>query len=262
MNISQISATESLIAVSFISALVFMVIAAISKKALHRKIFGSLLIFCLAALADSKFVYALAVLLIATLITDTEFIENIAAIVFRRKEFWAFRKATVEEIRHKQLQEVEELTRAHKTLAGQLQEDPNVLLRQVQYFEDRALLGLVQSGLFESVDSKIAVASGPDVFVADGVAKRAGCEFLVEVRCGKNSLALNAAALALQNFLDAYRAMHPNRKVRGVIVMPQDLRFVGAQEYLGRDIGLLRYDAGARKFVNQDEFAAWMGSEA
>lgn len=257
MTMLQNLAPSDLAALSFIAASLFMALAAISKKVLHRKMFGSLLIFALAVLADNAAVFTLAILIIATLIADPEFIENIAAIVFRRKAAWSFRKASAEEIRQKQQREADALSQAGKNMA--VPSDRNALLRQIQDFEAGALQALSQCGLFDHVVPQISVASGQDVFVADAVAKRDEREFIVEARCGRNSLALNAAALDLQNFLDTYRFLHPTRKARGLLVMPQDLRLVGAQEYLGRDIGLLKYDAGARRFVNQDEFSAWMG---
>lgn len=82
---------------------IILVITNKFEKGLTVKVIGTLLVLLIALSADNGFVFALSVFVIATLVTDLEFLEKLAAIAWNRKEYWDFKlkDASAAEVRQK-----------------------------------------------------------------------------------------------------------------------------------------------------------------
>jgi uncharacterized protein (UPF0335 family) len=56
------------------------------------KIIGVLLIVVISLFVNNPFIYALSVIIVATLVTELEFIEKVVAILWSQKEYWDYKK--------------------------------------------------------------------------------------------------------------------------------------------------------------------------
>ena len=71
-----------------VALLIGLVLPAIGRPHEHViKLLGSLMVIGLSLIANSAFIYAVSIFIIATLVTDLEFLEKLAAIVWDRKEY-------------------------------------------------------------------------------------------------------------------------------------------------------------------------------
>ena len=94
-----------------ISGVVSLVLIGVRRmEGLAIKLLGSLMVLALAFSAHNAFVYGIAVFIVATLVTELEFLEKLAAIVWNRKEYWQYlaKRASAEKLAAKRQAEVEE----------------------------------------------------------------------------------------------------------------------------------------------------------
>lgn len=61
------------------------------KKSFFTPLVGSLFIVTLALVANNWFVYALSIIIIATLVTELEFLEKVMSLLWDRKYYWDYR---------------------------------------------------------------------------------------------------------------------------------------------------------------------------
>jgi hypothetical protein len=281
MNI-DLSRKENLAGLAFLAALIFATASAVGRKPLHRRLFGAFLIFCLAVFADNGFIYSLAVLLIATLITDLEFLENIAAILWKNKDFWAYRKATASEVNAKLVEEARAQETAEPAVGGlalvghelrnSMDEKSAPRTRSVgvsqwlesmKAFEDEVFNAMAEQELFdnEDIEREMAIDS-PDRrrLIADAVAKRNYTDFIMEIKGSSRASVIRRAELQVRRFMDAYkrRVRGSDREVRAIIVVPANGSVAEVQRRLGDEIGILQYDPKTKQFPNKADFTNWL----
>lgn len=281
MNI-DLSRKENLAGLAFLAALIFSAASAIGKKPLHRRLFGAFLIFCLAVFSDNGFIYSLAILLIATLITDLEFLENIAAILWKNKDFWAYRKATVAEVNAKLIEEaqdqeaVESAVKGSGLLGRELRNSKDEKsapatssvgvpqwLNSMKAFEAAVFKAMAEQGLFDNEDIEREMAiDTPDGrrLIADAVAKRNYTDFIIEIKTSSKAPVIGRAELQVRRFMDAYkrRLRGSDREVRAIIVVPVNGSVTEEQRRLGSEIGILQYDSETKQFPNKGDFTNWL----
>lgn len=66
-----------------------------NKKSFFIPLVGVSFIVVLSLLANNPFIYAIAIIIIATLITELEFLEKLMALLWNRGDYWQFRQVLV-----------------------------------------------------------------------------------------------------------------------------------------------------------------------
>jgi hypothetical protein len=252
----------------------------------RRRFCGAFLLLSLAFEASSAGVYAIAVFIVATLITELNFLSGLAAIFWDRP--WAFqRPASNSEIEDKERQETEaESSGISGTTAieggGDFpEEEPanvEVSADRGQYesrdsmrkggvsgaaaFEHEVVRALNRSRLFDSFESQVALASvaspGTALAVVDGVGKVALRQYVVEIKWQLNDP--DAVVSQLRFAMDALENTPEIRRrliripVRGILITG-DKR---APEFWGDNIISLHFDQSTRTFSNLERVKKWV----
>ena len=258
---------EKLLAVlAFLSAVVLGVYNSFSKtnREFITKFSGALLVSALALLANHVVVYALSIFIVATIITRLDFLENIAAIFWGRREFWEYRtymtKATKAELRdklHRDVQrEVEPGTPS--------KEVRNIRIQAVEF--ERLSIDTIGSedGIFEKtrVRSGVRIMVEGLTYVIDAVAvvsKGAICFYVIEIKLVHSRHTVPTSARQLQQYMHAYEAFvedhEPAKPVRGILIIPSNIE---SENFIGDRIGVLKFDMQTRKFTNKNIISEWI----
>lgn len=239
------NSTTSIISVgSFIFAILFLILSVYRTdlKTQSLKIFASLTILSIATLAQNWAVYFLSVLVIATLITELNFLENIAAIVTNR-DWWKVDKATKEEI---QQQTKKELPSSQKT--------QRVVMETVAS-ENEILNDFINLNLFEEgqIHRGVVLRSPQgDKFLFDALIsdKEDKTHFIIDVsiRTGNDNL---LKFIQLKSALPIYRSIVPDKIVKGIFITLSSKEIA---PYESEDILILKYDNTTKKFENLTSF--------
>lgn len=265
---------EFLPAAAFALSVLFAFPAAYFKTEVLRRLSGAFLIFSLATLSSNAFVCSLAIILVATLITDLEFLENIAAILWRNEKFWDYRKATQQDVEDKFRSEVAE-ERKEKDLAPSTAPPPSDAMRTriadmqdrfkaYMAFQNAAIRTLTSANLLGVHDylqeTRIDAPGGR--FILDAVGKGTNCDYVIEVKAAGDAHSVVRAYAQLRQYLDAYkRTLSPLHRVRGVIITPHsthDAEIQKLQSAFGFLVGILLFDSAAYRFTNDAEFQKWL----
>lgn len=175
------------------------------------KFSGALLVSALALLANHVAVYALSIFIVATIITRLDFLENIAAIFWGRREFWEYRthmtKATKAELRDKLQREVQQEVEPGTP-------SKEVRNTQIQAFEFERL-SIDKIGSEDGIFEKNRVRSGVSIMVEglnyllDAVAvvsRGAICFYVIEIKFVRSSHTVPTGARQIQKYMHAYEA--------------------------------------------------------
>ena len=234
------SATTIVSIGAFSFAILFLILSVYRTdlKIQSLKIFASLLILSIATLAQNWAVYFLSVLVIATLITELNFLENIAAIVTNR-DWWKLDKATKEEI---QQQTKKELPPSRKT--------QRVVMETVAS-ENEILNDFIKLNLFENgqIHRGVVLRSPQDdKFLFDALItdKEDKTHFItdVSIRTGNDNL---LKFIQLKSALPIYRSIVPEKVVKGIFIT---LSTKEVLPYESEDILILKYNNSTKKFEN------------
>jgi len=258
---------EKLLAVlTFLSAAVLGVYNSFSKtnREFITKFSGALLVSALALLANHVAVYALSIFIVATIITRLDFLENIAAIFWGRREFWEYRthmtKATKAELRDKLQREVQQEVEPGTP-------SKEVRNTQIQAFEFERL-SIDKIGSEDGIFEKNRVRSGVSIMVEglnyllDAVAvvpRGAICFYVIEIKFVRSSHTVLTGARQIQKYMHAYEAFvedhEPAIPVRGILIIPSNIE---SENFIGDRIGVLKFDLQTRKFTNKNIISEWI----
>jgi|SRR3989344_783793 len=80
---------------SFVSIIIGILVSVFiffmtKDRVFFGKIFGTFAIFSLAILGNNPFVYLIALIIIATLVTELEFLEKLMALIWNREKYWDY----------------------------------------------------------------------------------------------------------------------------------------------------------------------------
>jgi hypothetical protein len=256
----------------------------------RRRFCGALFLLSLAFEASNPGVYAVAVFIVATLITELGFLSGLAAIFWNRP--WAFqRPASTDEIEAKEKQETEAESGlpalGGDTTAEETSEDlPKEIAEKVSEvspererhkfrdstgktgvvsasaFEHEVIRALTRSHLFDSFDTEVALASvtSPQkaLAVVDAIGRVGLRQFVVEIKRQPSDLdavvsQLKFAMDALQNTPEVRRRLI-QIPVKGILITGQER----APEFLGDNIISLHFDPSTRKFSNLEPVKKWV----
>lgn len=250
-----------------IGAIIFMI--ARRTTDLSIKILGSLFVLSICFAANNWFVYAVGTFIIATLVTELEFLEKLAAIAWGRKEYWDYlmQKATKSEVKEKigkEFSEQKMFFYDQSFLKSQVNvvRDKKKFVEKVLEFENEVLNRFVsEGGLFprHHVKRQVALSWGSKKrIVIDAVADGPNYFYLIEVKMATDIRALRRAADQLKSYSAIYKDYLRERKlpanVRFLIIAPN---FSECPEFIG-DVAILRYDTETKKFINRNAIHEWI----
>lgn len=222
-------------------------------------------------------VYTISVFVIATLVTELQFLEKIAALIWNRKEYWEYLKgkASKDDIEEKAQSEVDEQLEK-ESIAGadeaesveEVEEPPvgitdteelktpidrNQLVQQALQFE-RSVLSALDRGkipfTYKSFLNELRISgSGRDVII-DGVIETKDVHYLIEV---KNVIRPSALINAVHQ-IESYKATYENYlRERNISVAVQPLIIVPEEANAPtnfRGIPIAKYNPSTKEFFN------------
>lgn len=110
--ISDFEKLSSLLAGAYaaVALLLTLVLVFFPKKDLAVKLLGSLMVLSIMFGANNGWIYAVGIFIVATLVTELQFLEKLAALAWNRKEYWDYLgQASQQEIDSKLNEEVSEI---------------------------------------------------------------------------------------------------------------------------------------------------------
>jgi hypothetical protein len=246
------------------------------------RLLGSLMILALALAANTVWLYGIAVFIVATLVTELDFLEKFIAIVWNRKEYWDYRisSATPKELQRKRAVEVLELTRpqllgetTHTERSRQSRDADNAdsvrlsrtvshraLLEKVKNFEN-AVVETLKSGVGPFSGSRVRApvrvqTSSRRTTILDAVIERPDTHFVVEVKFLRSPRLPEPMIHQVLGVTEVYREAV---FVKGQPVHVVPLLVVPAETGLPTmDSGILiaQFEFESKRFTNLDELGS------
>ena len=233
-------------AVGLISGVVFIIAR---PKESGVKLVGSLLVMALSFAANSPFVYPLGILIIATLVTELQFLEKLAAILWNRKEYWSYLSthASQKEVEDKAKRELKETSSATSRQNERRAVD---LAIEFQRLALQCLADQSSPLRIEQIETEVALASKGRRWILDGVATGQKYVYVVEVKASPSIRNIGDVAYQLSRYTDAYRSYAAERgitlPVRKLIVLPPGV----TNRVAISDAAVLVFDMVERRFIN------------
>lgn len=269
----KINSAASALSVGF--ALISLVIAMICiffprAQSISTKLLGSLMVLALAFAANSGLVYSLAIFIVATLVTDLDFLEKIAALFWNRDKYWEYRmgKATPSEVKARVANEARKEAEAENTpLEGSMTDKANAepdssainsFVSTAISFEKAAQHALLSGeGPFTSkkISTNRKIISSFDTVELDAIIETSNTDFVIEIKYSKRAHALLNVLETLKRRVRAYRAYLHERGVFKLVVPVAIIpASVPAPSLFQEVMPVLKFDYVEGKFVNQKEF--------
>jgi hypothetical protein len=247
--------TDLIASISFVIGIVFFIVAAFEKNSfrINLKIAGAFLVASISFFVNNAGIHALAIFIIATFITKLDFLENLAAIFWGRKEFWDYRKSTLSPASDDEIEK--------KTTDVTNDNEDNLNPHQ---FEIQALNDLERSEIFKepiqkNVKLEIEQSEVKRKVIFDGlVVLSSSISVIIEVKTNFNLNANHALITSRIDYLNThYLNKHTKRTVLGIIILPSDQ---ADGNFIATNAAVLRYNYQTRSFDNGDIIKEWIES--
>jgi hypothetical protein len=273
--IFKITAVASALSAGF--ALVGLLVAAICiffprQQSVSIKLLGSLMVLALAFAANNGFVYSLAIFIVATLVTDLDFLEKIAALFWNRDKYWEYRMGQIppSEVKARVASEAQQEAEAERSTTAETEVKPE---KGPERPDPAAIKSFVADALsFErAVNHALAAGRGPfeptrintnrrlrsssGAVELDAIIETPSADYVVEIKYSKRPHVLLNALAAVEKGAGAYRAYLNERGiVKDVIPIAVIPSGVSAPSLFRGVMPVLQFDSTEQKFVNQEEF--------
>lgn len=257
------------------AAVVLMVVN--RRTDLSVKLTGSILVLSMSFAAQNGFVYGIGVFVIATLVTELQFLEKLAALVWNRKEYWEYlSKASPREVQEKIARDEAaiaegpthqgppELQGSHSDAMGPTGgKTPRSPASANGYHFHRAVISALQSdqnpipALGIRSDVKLR-HRGRDVIV-DALIETSSTIYIVEIKAGSTPRLLNAAVAQVKRHIEELFPILAGQRyaaypVRGIIIVPPN---PDAPISVG-GVPVLQFDMERKQFVNGEAFQRYL----
>ena len=190
------------------------------------KVLGSFLVVSLAFFANNAAVYALCIFIIATFITRLDFLENLAAIFWGRREFWEYRIAargiTTEESEAKIREEI----LVEPELTKEFGQPPEGITKALEAKKE-VINAFISYGFFQEdqITPEVRVEYGRGKrYLLDAVAHGTHTDYLIEIKLGHLESTTYDAVRKIDSCIDVYKEMIRRRgveiDVKGIVVRP------------------------------------------
>ncbi|WP_325892988.1 hypothetical protein [Grimontia sp. NTOU-MAR1] len=248
-----------------------------SDRKLVTQLLGAILVVSISFSAHSALVYTISVFVIATLVTELQFLEKIAALIWNRKEYWEYLtgKASREDIEEKARSEVDEELEK-ESIAGtdeveaveEVEEPPtgitdteeksppvdrNQLVKQALQFERSVLTALDTGNIpfsHKSFHKELRISGSGRGSIIDGVIETKDVHYLIEVKNVTRPSALINAVHQIEFYKTTYenylRERNISVAVQPLIIVPQE----ASAPSNFRGIPVAKYDVNTKEFFN------------
>jgi len=245
-------------------------------RELSTKIVGIFLVVSMAFISNHWFVYTCTVFIVATIITNLDFLEKLAAILMRSKEYWdhqnkALEKANLSEILDSKKEEatnelaVESTTNIVTANANNKVDPVSVKDRMntIINFENRILSLLVDpdKGLFlqHHFFTGMRLKDKNRIMIFDAIAEGPNTTYIIEIKATGRKKIVEDALIQITKYMAAYEnSQLENAKktaVRGIIVLPVNENI---SDFCSTTIGVLKFDPSTETFTNKDVLFNWI----
>lgn len=219
------------------------------------KIFGGLLVAGIGFSAANPWIYPIAIFIVATLVTELEFLEKLAAIVWNRKEYWQYliSKASPSEIKRK----IEQDVRATPELkVSTVPDNRRELIKDAIAFENAVVAALSSDNPLkaEKIEKGVSITGEGYRLIVDCIAHTPDATYVIEIKAAANLSILDRGVAQLRRYAHAFEKYSQERGIARrivlVLVVPSSSNLPDA---LG-DVGILKFDKSTGKFTNLNEF--------
>ncbi len=256
------SSISTLLAATIACVALFSTLSLLHSPTVHplsRRLVGSMWACAMCFAADNSAVYTVGLFIVATLVTELEFLEKLAAIVWGREAYWKYKlqKASPAQVANEQQEDAVALasevgqdsptTKAADSIAS--------LQDEVRGFEAESLRAL-ESGetpLPGLVRKHVAI-HGPNVHnLCDAVIETADAHFVVEVKYLRSVARLQDATAQVLHIAAAYQAARIQGgsalRVIPLLLVPAHIE----APLVYRDVPVLSFDRASHRFTNARE---------
>lgn len=260
------SMTSAVGGLFFVVALIGAVVHIIKHRSrdLSIKLLGSIFVIALCLAADNTFIYGIGLFIVATLVTELEFLEKLAAIIWGHKEYWQYLESKAKKSKVKEKLKEEAQVEVEREPEATRRERQKLFLKKAMEFEQEVLKLLGSSdGLFPKhhLKTEVELSSYGRRLLIDAVAEGPKYFYLIEVKTSTSINILVSTSEKLRNYAIDYgnylreRGVYPS--IRFLIVVPN---FPGCPDFIN-EVPILRYDSELKKFVNKDSIYRWIYEE-
>lgn len=232
------------------------------------KFIGSFFVLALCFFANNAWTYGVGIFIIATLVTELEFLEKLAAIAWGRREYFEYlmRRASEEEVKEKI---EEEYTKSYpieqkKKDVEKVKQDKMTYIDESLRFEEEVLDAITnkEKGGFlpkHHLKKQVVIRVGDNKALFDAIADYDKYYFIIEVKTSTNLnlLIRDARQLRLNSYIFE-RYLHETKKrgkVRLLLIAPS----INVDGIDG--IPLLKYDKTEKRFVNSSKVLQYLTEE-
>ena len=251
--------------------LIAVVLICRSERGIGIKLLGAIFVTGLCFAANNWSAYLLGIFIVATLVTELEFLEKLAAIFWNRKEYWEYliKRASPKDVDRKLEREVREQEIENRDLQGeQVRRPENETMQLYARFERAALDALERptSPLRFTKLHRNILLSGPNTrFVVDAVGEAPGASYIIEVKFARRLRDWHRVADQLSRYSDAFLVFRRQRgrddEIRKIVIVPTG----GFLDNQIGDAAVLHFDMEVGSFTNLAEvrnlFPGWHWKE-
>jgi hypothetical protein len=227
------------------------------------------MVLAVAFAANQWAVYALSIFIVATLITELDFLEKLAAIFWNREKYWEYRiqKAAEAEVETKRQEEVQiELSpgpaaQPSRTLTEPVPARPPVarIIQSAMSFE-KFVLDAIRSGRAPfspaRTSSHVKISSDFGNGLIDAVVETPGVSFVIEIKHVRQLSGSTKILNQMHDLVLYYRSYLRERRVNDfvfpVLVVPDALEVPPA--LCERGVLILKFNTQSGEFTNQEQF--------
>lgn len=256
------------------------------------KLLGSLMVLGLALSTSNSWVYGVAIFIVATLVTELEFLEKLAAIVWRQKEYWDYRlrDSSRKEIEEKRKAETMSLETSESAMnkSDQQKESPKYSMQRDEKFaflrssapgvterprDQKSLRNMVEfeRAVIEALrqdkelfGSKLAMDLGKTLIasgrrsVIDAIIEKEDVHYLIEIKWIVNYIQLG---IVIKHAMMVRRDYRQYLAAQGRSLDAQLIMIVQAEAKIPdfiEGIPILKFDEKNRKFSNIEKVRLYL----
>ncbi|MEY2565449.1 MAG: hypothetical protein QOH88_3642 [Verrucomicrobiota bacterium] len=272
-DLAEIAKAASWLAVVFsaVGLVIAAVLICVTAPDSRTKLLGTLFVTALCFAANHLSAYLLGIFIIATLVTELEFLEKLAAIFWNRKEYWEYltKRASTKDVDRKLEREVQEEQSANQGAVGeQVRRPESETVQQHARFEKAAVDALEppMGPLRLTKLHRHILFSGPNIrFVVDAVGQASGASYIIEVKFARRARDWQRVADQLTRYAEAFVALRRqegrDEEIRKIMIIPPG----GYSDCHIGDAAVLHFDIETGAFTNlkdvQTLFPGWHWKE-
>ncbi|MFN6946314.1 MAG: hypothetical protein ACK4ND_15300 [Cytophagaceae bacterium] len=254
-----------LIFVFFIFSLFLLILGIILKGEENKtlKVGGILLITFLAILSKSSVAFVITIFINATIIAKLDFLEKLAAIIFKNKEYFhhliELNKSSKKENIDNKVKEVMENIPSDKTKSKeQVRKDIEDYVSDVgRFLESKGFMKKYNFNEYYRIDH-----SDKNKIYLDALGRTNTTDFIYEIKNINNQAKLYEILRQLESYIEVYKQYleraQISRKVKALLVVDKDIQ---TDNIILNKIGILKFNKENKEIINLAEVESWMDEQ-